>query len=194
MCRSSTSIVSYRAHSLVALTLLTVSAASTILAGEGYRSVSASAYGIVLMPNQDRLVVARVTGPFASFGLRTGDQIVAVDGRRVTTERAFVARLVAGNRSASGADILVGRNGQAIHVNSRQYIAAGGGVTSTSSSSATDVARSAPPTATSRSGFINPANMVITKDGRVMHKDVAARLGLESRPFEGSVATPPAVN
>lgn len=177
MAKSLTLKVSLCAQTLVTLALLNASEPSIARAGN---TGGATAYGVVLLSNQDRLVVARVTGPLASFGLRAGDQIVAVDGRRVTTERAFVARLTAGSRSATGADILVGRNGQTFHVNTRQNIAVAAAAKSPRVQAAPRVQTSA--TATG-GGFLNPDNMVLTNDGRILHKDVAARLGLEGRPL-----------
>src|SRR5262245_45142336 len=111
-----------RANSIliVALSAVTVwtSFAETIgshaVAG-GVRPTAAQ-FGVLLASNQQGLTVARVGGLFATFGLRAGDQIVAVNGRRVTTERAFVGRLMAGNGGGTGANILVARNGQMLQI------------------------------------------------------------------------------
>jgi len=139
--------------------------------GAAGRTTNATSFGILLAANPNGLYVAQVQGPWAQFGLQAGDQIVAVNGRRVATERALVGRLSA-STATGGATIVVARGGNTHQITAT---AATGGTSGLAAQNS--VQRGG--------GFLNPANMVITSDGRIMHKAVAARLGLESRPLSG---------
>jgi membrane-associated protease RseP (regulator of RpoE activity) len=144
------------------------------------RQASAADFGVLLVTNQKGMFVAQVVGPLAAAGLKRGDEIVAVNGRRVASERAFVGRLTAG----AGANLTVSRQNDTLTISApvsmtgRPTAATSAGAASTSA-------------AIGGSGIINPANMVVTADGRIMHKAVAARLGLPSRPLETTSHSPP---
>lgn len=162
----------------------------TAAAGGFRQTVRATDLGVWLVAQQDGLTVARTTDPLANLGLRSGDQIVAVNGRRVATERAFVGRVVAAINSGATADILVARQGTAVLIG-----ASGSGQAATTSPAAPHQASQSAPAGAAHNGFLNPDNMVITKDGRIMHKAAAARLGVEVlKSFEGTTAPPGAVN
>jgi ribosomal protein S8 len=137
--------------------------------GAASRGPRASSVGLVLTKLNDRLIVIDAA---AQTGFASWDQIVAVNGRRVSTETAFMSRLAANN----GATILVNRNGNHLTMN----LAAGGASGATSSSAS--VSKS--------SGFLNPALLVRTPQG-VMHIETARRLGLPGTPIHGSPPGPP---
>lgn len=109
-----------------------------------------------------RLIVVGVTPSYGHIGLRAGDQIVAVNGRRVSTEAAFMNRLTMPRSGTQATSIMVARNGTVQLLNVPTLL--GGGI-------------------------INPNLMVMTSQG-VMHKDTAARLGLVGTPITGSPEGP----
>jgi hypothetical protein len=136
------------------------------------RPATAAQFGVTLVNHPNGLFVGSASGRLATAGLRAGDEIVAVNGRRVASERAFVGRMTSSGNA--GANIVVARNGQTLNISSGVTASARGG-------------QAAKGTATARGGgWLNPNNMVITSDGRIMHKAAAARLGLSGRPLEGA--------
>lgn len=116
-----------------------------------------------LRPFHGRLMVVGVTPSYGHLGLRAADQIAAVNGRRVSTEAAFLNRLTMTKNGTQAASIAVVRNGRFQILN--VPIPLGG-------------------------GFMNPNLMVMTSQG-VMHRDAAARLGLIGTPITGSPEGPP---
>jgi len=120
------------------------------------RGQSATSLGVTLNTAGDQMVVVATTSNL--LGLQVGDRIVAVNGRRVSTEAAFVNRLkiASGNQSPT---IIVARNNQlqTLSVRARQ----------------------------STGGWMNPDLMVLTSQG-VMHVEAAERLGLPGTPIHGT--------
>src|SRR5262245_227158 len=134
---------------------------ATSAQAEPPRGVATAAnWGLSVAPAKNRLVVVGSTAPNSPLGLKAGDQIVAVNGRRVATETAFV------NRLSQATNIAIVRDGRT------QIIGA------------PVVARTNPNQAgvPSSVGWMNPALMVRTSQG-VMHRDAAARLGLAGTPL-----------
>jgi len=151
--------------------LLALSVATAQAAPRQFQSSSAAQLGLSLGTSQGGLFV-RSAG-MTNLGLRVGDQIVAVNGRRVSTEAAFMNRLTA-SKTGQGATISVVRNGR---IQILTVPAMGGGQGTFSR------------TASAGGGFMNPAFMVMTSQG-VMHRDVAARLGLPGTPITGTPEWP----
>jgi predicted metalloprotease with PDZ domain len=146
-------------------------AAMNVAEGAGRSPVgpTAASLGVVLVSGPQGLIVSGLTAPSAYANLRVGDRITAVNGQRVATEAAFLNRLAV---TGSGATIMVIRNGSVQTLTILSPRPSG-------------LPRRGPAVASSAGGLINPSQMVITSQG-VMHKDVAARLGLPGVPFTGS--------
>jgi membrane-associated protease RseP (regulator of RpoE activity) len=154
------------------LTIVALTGAANVAGGA---VPSAASLGVVLAPGPQGLVVAGETSAATYAGLRVGDRITAVNGQRVATEAAFLNRLA---MSGGAATIVVIRNGTVQTLGTPPARA-----TSTTTTAA--AARVPAPRGFAASGLINPSQMVITSQG-VMHKDLAARLGLPGIPFTGS--------
>jgi len=120
------------------------------------RGQSATSLGVTLNDAGDQLVVVATTSNY--LGLQVGDRIVAVNGRRVSTEAAFVNRLGIANGN-QGPSIVIARNNQLQTLNVRARQNSG--------------------------GWLNPDRMVITSQG-AMHVEAAERLGLPGTPFPGT--------
>jgi hypothetical protein len=131
-------------------------------------SASAASVGLHVNSVNGRLMVVGVNSPSHPWGVRAGDQIVAVNGRKVSSEAAFMNRLSA----KSTPSLVIARNNRLHNLNvSAPQIAARVG---------------ASPAGRGRGGgFMNPDLMVMTSQG-VMHKEAAERLGLPGTPIEGS--------
>jgi predicted metalloprotease with PDZ domain len=158
------------ANVIVHMALLPVIIATGAQAApRGKKAMNASSLGLLLTTGHDRLMVVGVAAPTGPLGLLAGDQIVAVNGRRVSTEAAFMNRLTGTRNGTQATSITVARNGRLQVMNAPPPPAGG---------------RMSPSLAGSPSsgGFLNPNQMVRTSQG-VMHRDAAARLGLPSTPF-----------
>jgi len=101
------------ANVAIPLALLLAMIATTVQAApRGQKPASASSLGLSLITVHDRLMVVKVTAPQGPNGLRAGDQIVAVNRRRVATEAAFMNRLTMTNSATPATSISVARNGK----------------------------------------------------------------------------------
>jgi hypothetical protein len=144
-------------------------------AATGRTSLSSAAnLGLYVSTINRRLMVIGVTGTYANLGVRFGDQIVAVNGRRVAAEAAFLNRLTMAKRGSASVTLTIARNGRLRTLNVPAISAAprstrsGGGF---------------------GGGFMNPDLMVMTSQG-VMHRDAAERLGLPGTPITGTPEWP----
>jgi ribosomal protein S8 len=149
-----------------------MSATQLDAAARGGTLPRATTVGLLLTKFNDRLVVIDAA---KHTGLTAWDHIVAVNGRRVSTETAFMSRLLSANAPAT---ILVNRSGYRLTVN----LAAGAGSGA--------VHRAGAVASKSSSGWMNPGQMVRTSQG-VMHIERARILGLPGVPIEGSPPGPP---
>jgi len=143
-------------------------------AATGRSSLSSAAHlGLYVSTINRRLMVIGVTGTYANLGVRFGDQIVAVNGRRVAAEAAFLNRLAMAKRGSASVTLTIARNGRLQNLN---------------------VPVTTAPVSTRSAGgfgggFMNPDLMVMTSQG-VMHRDAAERLGLPGTPITGSQEWP----
>lgn len=154
---------------IVTVPLLLALSMDTSQAAPGqFQSSGAAQLGLSFGTSQGGLFV-RSAG-MTNLGLRAGDQIIAVNGRRVATEAAFMNRLTLSKSGARGVTISVVRNSR---IQILTVPAGGGTFTGT----------------TTAGGFMNPALMVMTSQG-VMHRDTAARLGLPGTPITGTPEWP----
>jgi hypothetical protein len=131
---------------------------------------SASSLGLYVSTINRRLMVIGVTGAFANLGVRFGDQIVAVNGRRVAAEAAFLNRLTMAKRGSPSVTITVVRNGRLQNLKVPVMIPA-------------------PRSNRMSRGIMDPSQMVKTSQG-VMHRDAAERLGLPGTPITGTPEWP----
>jgi S1-C subfamily serine protease len=82
-------------------------------AATGRTSLSSAAnLGLYVSTINRRLMVIGVTGTYANLGVRFGDQIVAVNGRRVAAEAAFLNRLTMAKRGSASVTLTIARNGR----------------------------------------------------------------------------------
>jgi predicted metalloprotease with PDZ domain len=125
--------------------------------------------GLSLTSNRNGLVVTGVGQTAASAGFRVGDLVVAVNGQRVSTPRAFWARIAANQ----GGNVAVYRSG-GLQMLTLQAAASG----------QTAAAGRAAPT-TRSGGILNISQMVLTSQG-IMHREAAIRLGLPYTPIPGA--------
>jgi len=79
---------------------LAVTATNLPAAPPGPAAPRAASLGLNLATVRNRLLVTQAM-PGAALGLRAGDEIVAVEGRRVATEAAFMNRLAAANNGGA---------------------------------------------------------------------------------------------
>lgn len=156
--KSLRNLIAYVTTPLALLLVLSTTSVQAALRGQKVTTAASS-----LRVFHGRLTVVRLTVPSGHMGLRAGDQIIAVNGRRVSTEAAFMNRLMMTRSSTQAASIAVSRNGRLQILNVPSSLG---------------------------SGFMNPDLMVMTSQG-VMHRDAAARLGLAGTPITGSPEGPP---
>ena len=179
MRRPSQSMWKTMAGILMPMTLLMITPGAATANSFRATITSASNLGLTLTTMQRRLMVLSSTGMYAQLGVRAGDQIVAVNGQRVSAEAAFLNRLAMARRGSSTVTLTVARNGGLFQMNVPALV-----TIARADSTATASARGA--------GWMNPDLMVRTSQG-VMHRDAAARLGLPSEPFFApNQARPPA--
>jgi predicted metalloprotease with PDZ domain len=101
------------ANVAIPLALLLEMIATTVQAApRGQQSARASSLGLTLITVHERLMVVKVTALQGPNGLRAGDQIVAVNRRRVATQAAFMNRLTMTNGGTPTTSISVARNGK----------------------------------------------------------------------------------
>ncbi len=161
----------YITITLMALLLIT-SAMSVQAAPPGHKATIAPSLRLF----HGRLTVVDVTAPDGHIGLRNGDQIIAVNGQRVSTEAAFRKRLSMTRNGPRDVRITINRN----QLRDVLSVPASPGNGPRNRSQANNA---------SRSGFINPDLLVVTSQG-VMHRETAERLGLPYTPFVGSPEYP----
>ena len=150
--------------------LFAVPAPNTEAATRRQNTATAASMGLMLNSVNGQLMVVGVTSNF--LGLRAGDQIVAVNGRRVSTEAAFMSRLAIETKTPN---LVIARNNRLQTVGLGTQVSAGATVSTRGSVSP----------AARGGGFMNPDLMVMTSQG-VMNKEAAKRLGLEGTPINGS--------
>ncbi len=148
--------------------LLAMFATKTQAVSPRQKARSASSVGLQVMPVQRRLMVVQATAPYGDVGLRSGDQIVAVNSRRVSTEAALMNRLSSSGRQ--GTSITIARNGSLYFLNAPPFV-------------------NPAPAPSGEGAFVNLSFMVMTSQG-AMHRDAAARLGLSGTPISGSPEGP----
>lgn len=90
--------------------ILTMPDLNSQAASPGQKAKSATSLGLLVNVVDDGLVVAGSTTQTPPLGLRVGDRIVAVNGRRVSTEVAFMNRLATAPRGKQAPSIVVVRN------------------------------------------------------------------------------------
>ena len=160
---------------LTAVLMLAAPSVPRLEAATGRASLSnATNLGLYVSTINRRLMVIGVTGTYANLGVRFGDQIVAVNGRRVAAEAAFLNRLTMAKRGSASVTLTIARNGRLQTVNVPAITAA---------------PRSTRSAGGFGGGFMNPDLMVMTSQG-VMHRDAAERLGLPGTPITGTPEWP----
>lgn len=131
---------------------------------------------IAFAPHPNRLIVARVDLSAANLGLRIGDQVTAVGGRRVSTPVAFWNRI----SSSPSTTVMVLRNGRSKSLAVGQPAPAASGLAAHRTLPAVQAT-------SGQNGWANLSLLVMTSQG-VMHRDAAARLGLAGTPLPASEA------
>jgi S1-C subfamily serine protease len=90
--------------------ILTMPVPKSQAASPGKKAKSAASLGLLVNVVDDRVVVAGSTTQALPLGLRVGDRIVAVNGRRVSSEAAFMNRLATAPRGKQAPSIVIVRN------------------------------------------------------------------------------------